>query len=222
MKFRPAWLFIPLALYTLPGPGGELDDPDFFPPEPETHHVNEGTLEFLATPPAEEVHAHNNRITLTAASLEDGWASLYQCHDNLDSVPAAQIVYNSERIRSLQVAVADGIGDARVEGHTIQLKDVSTTAGLCINAESRVVSTLPGNGFVVRNGPFMRKFLDGYYPMHVRLEIILPPGEWVLAGSEPAGQPGFTVTQIPGGIVAEAWFEGKLETAFHFTPAGDS
>jgi hypothetical protein len=190
-----------------------------FPPEAETGHVNEGALEFLASPPPGRAHAHSNRITLTASSLQDGWASLYQCHDNLDSVSSAQIVYNSERIRKLQVASVAGIGHARVEGHTIQLEDVSDTAGLCIHAESRVVHPLSAGRFVVRNGPFMRRFLDGYYPMHVTLEIRLPPGDWTLEQSLPAAQPGFAVTRRPDGIEADAWFEGKLVTEFYFTPA---
>jgi len=210
-----------LGLCLAPG-AGAVTDAEFdaaFPPEAETGHVNEGALEFLATPPSGRAHAHSNRITLTASSLQDGWASLYQCHDNLDSVSAAQIVYNSERIRKLRVASVSGIGHARVEGHTIQLEDVSDTAGLCVHAESRVVQPLSTGRFVVRNGPFMRRFLDGYYPMHVRLEILLPPGGWTLEHSQPAVQPGFAVTRRQDSIEADAWFEGKLVTEFYFMPA---
>jgi hypothetical protein len=115
----------------------------------------------------------------------------------------------------------EGIGRAWVEGASIQLENVRDAASLCIRAESRVVRLLPGNRFVVRNGPFMRRFLDGYYPMHVTLEIILPPGDWVLEKSEPAVQPGFSVTRNPAGIVVDAWFEGELETEFYFMPAAD-
>lgn len=199
------------------GPAAEFEAA--FPPEAETGDVNEGTLDFLATPPQDKAHAHSNRITLSAASLQDGWARLYQCHTNLDSVPVAQIVYNSERIRQLQVASVAGIGHAWVEDHTIQLEDVSETASLCIQAESRVVHKLPAGRFMVRNGPFMRRFLDGYYPMHVTLQIRLPPGDWLLEKSVPVAQPGFAVQRGENTIEADAWFEGKLVTEFYFMPA---
>ena len=217
---RPAGV-LALASFCLALTAVATEDVDFeaaFPPEPDTAEVNEGILDFLSSPPVDRVHAHRNRITLSPASLQDGWASLYQCHESLDSVPAAQIVYDSERIRKLQVASVNGIGRAWVEGHTIQLEDVSDTAGLCIRAESRVVHRLDGGRFVVRNGPFMRRFLDGYYPMNVLLDIRLPPGDWQLEKSRPRVQPGFEVVSRSDGLSAEAWFEGKLVTEFYFMP----
>jgi hypothetical protein len=149
--------------------------PDF-PEDFDASVINEGELEFLASPPDEPVHTHHNRIILTATSLADGWAALYQCHTRLDPVPAAQIVFHAQRIRRLQVEKSTGIGSAGVHGPSVQLEAVSPAAELCLSAESRVVVPQPGGGFLVRNGPFMRSFLDGYYPMHVILEISLPPG----------------------------------------------
>jgi hypothetical protein len=64
----------------------------------------------------------------------------------------------------------------------------------------------------------MRSFLDGYYPMHVSLEIVLPPGNWRLFGSRPARQPGFEVQYAAGTVTADAWFSGRLYTEFHFLP----
>lgn len=218
----PAGILTIIALQLVSGVAVS-EDADFeaaFTLEPDTGHVNEGTLDFLSSPPSGKAHAHRNHITLSQASLQDGWASLYQCHDSLDSVPAAQIVYESSRIRKLQVASVNGIGRAWVEGHTVQLEDVSDPAGLCITAESQVVQRLDGGRFVVRNGPFMRRFLDGYYPMHVSLDIRLPPGEWRLEKSSPRAQPGFAVISRPDGLKADAWFEGKLVTEFYFRPAG--
>ena len=84
-------------------------------------------------------------------------------------------------------------------------------------AESRVVTPADG-GFFVRNGPFMRSFLDGYYPMHVTLEVVLPPGEWQLFSTRPASQPGFEVQYRAGMVRADAWFSGMLRTEFHFLP----
>ena len=190
-----------------------LDEPEFDPAL-----VNEGELILHTDPPAEPVHAHHNRITLTTDSLRDGWAALYQCHTHMDAVPDAQVVFRPGRIRGLEVASTVAIGQAWVDGHTVQLKSVEHGAELCLRAESRVV-TLADGGFFVRNGPFMRSFLDGYYPMHVTLEIVLPPGDWQLFGSRPASQPGFEVQYTAGRVTADAWFSGELRTEFHFLPA---
>lgn len=187
--------------------------------EVDTSAVNEGSLTFLADPPADPVHSHHNRIRLTTRSLRDGWAQLYQCHTNLDPVPDAQVVFRAGRIRQLQVEKAAGIGVARVEGHSVQLEDVTRGAELCISAESRVVVPRADGGFLVRNGPFMRRFLDGYYPMHVILEVELPPGNWSLADSKPLPQPGFTVQYTDDTLTADAWFAGELQTKFYFMPA---
>ena len=219
MKFTPACLCMLLVLLAPDSSACEQGDDDVFPCEADSRDVNEGSLQLLPLPPSGPVHEHSNRITLMAASLQDGWARLYQCHTHLDNVSVAQIVYRDDRIRKLEIDSFEGIGRAWVEGSSVQLENVSATARLCIRAESRVVWPLTGDRFVVRNGPFMRRFLDGYYPMHVTLEIILPPGDWVLEKSEPAAQAGFSVTRNFAGIVVDAWFEGKLETEFYFMPA---
>ena len=197
------------------GTAGEVPE---FPEDFDASAINEGELEFLASPPGEPVHTHHNRIMLTATSLADGWAALYQCHTHLDPVPAAQIVFHAERIRRLRVDKSTGIGRAGVDGASVQLEAVSPAAELCLSAESRVVVPQPGGGFLVRNGPFMRSFLDGYYPMHVLLEISLPPGRWTLVRSEPEPQPGFTVSYRHGKVSVDAWFSGQLRTVFYFKP----
>jgi len=219
LKMKPALAALCAGLLLAPCPASEHDFDTLFEDSEDTRDVNEGMLAFLPAPPDGVVHAHTTRITLTDDALRDGWAGLYQCHHHIDQVSAAQIVYNTERIRSLAVAGVTGIGRAWVEGASVQLADVGEAASLCITAESQVVRPQADGGFVVRNGPFMRRFLDGYYPMHVTLEILLPPGEWILERSVPVAQPGFSVTRSRNGMVADAWFEGRLETEFYFTPA---
>lgn len=199
-------------------PAGAADEWPEFPDDFDTSAINEGELEFLASPPDAPVHTHRNRISLTAASLVDGWAQLYQCHTHLDPVPAAEIVFRPGRIRQLQVERHAGIDIVRVEGNSVQLETVTPAAELCLSAESRVVVPQPDGGFLVRNGPFMRSFLDGFYPMHVILEISLPPGRWTLVRSEPAPQPGFTVGYHAGMVSVAAWFSGQLHTGFYFAP----
>lgn len=189
---------------------------DFF--EDSTAAVNEGALVFLDTQPDRPVHTHANLITVTENSLVSGWAGLFQCHRHLDPVPDIQIVFNEGRVRNIRVDRYAGIAKAWVEGNSVQLMDVEKGAEICLSAETKVVEMQAGGRFSVRNGPFMRNFLDGYYPMRVRLEIYTPPGEWQLTGSRPAAQPGFTVSYNGVRLLADALFEGRLETRFEFMP----
>jgi len=208
-----------LALLTGAMASAGSNEADPFLLDADTDSVNEGVLVLLPAPPGGPVHAHTTQITLLPTSLQDGWAQLDQCHTDLDEISRAQIVYRPGRVRKLAVVSSHGIGQAWVEGASVQLENVSNAASLCVRAESRVVHSLAPDRFVVRNGPFMRRFLDGFYPMHVTLDIRLPPGDWQLVESVPAVQPGFTIMQDEHGLVAEAWFEGRLETEFHFMPA---
>jgi hypothetical protein len=211
-------MVFPVSLYGNPADDAWLEARE----DVHTATVNEGELSFLENPPERAVHAHHNRITLSRQSVNDGWAGLYQCHTNLDAVPAAEVVFRPGRMRHLQVEKASGIGRAWVEGESVQLEGVAPGAELCLSGETRVLVPQMDGGFLVRNGPFMRRFLDGFYPMHVTLEIILPPGDWTLVRSQPPGQPGFEITRNARGLEVEAWFEGALRTEFHFAPAGSA
>ena len=193
-----------------------------FPETVDTSRVNEGALSFLAAPPAGPVHTHDNRIKLSAQSLRDGWADLYQCHQHLDPVAATQIVFHRERIRNLKIESHSSIERAWVKGPSVQLENVKRGAEICLSAQTRVIEQQPGGGFIVRNGPFMRSFLDGYYPMHVKLGIRMLPGDWKLVSSEPPHQPGFEVVYNGRSLFVRAWFEGRLTTRFGFMPVEPS
>ncbi|MCU0833278.1 MAG: alpha/beta hydrolase [Chromatiaceae bacterium] len=183
--------------------------------------VNDGGLRFLPPGSAAGVHAHRNRIVLDSAGLSDGWVRLEQCHENIDAVPAAQVVYHADRIRDLTVLGTENIGQAWVEGPTVQLKDVRERATLCVSGESRALTQLAPGAYRLRNGPHMRKFLDGYYPMRVLLDIAYPPETLRLARFDPARQAGFEVATEPGRIRVDAEFEGRLFTCFDFCAATD-
>jgi hypothetical protein len=62
----------------------------------------------------------------------------------------------------------------------------------------------------------MRRFLDGYYPMSVRIEIRYPTGLLEFSRSAPKAQPGFRLRDEPGLLLAETAFEGMLYTCFDF------
>ena len=181
--------------------------------------VNEGDLELLPSPPADDAARMEKRIVIDRSSLEDGWAAMTQCHYQLDPAPAVQIVYNPERTRDIRITESEGVGDARVEGPSVQMREIERGAHLCVSA--RVLAILPhpqGQGYLVENGPFMRRFLDGYYPMHVRLQIDWPPELLELAASQPPAQPGLTIESDDNGLRLEAHFEGQLVSRLHLRP----
>ena len=177
--------------------------------------INEGELNFLDRPPATPVHHHHNTLIVRKSSIETGWVKLVQCHDNLDIFPRVQIVYNEGKVRHLRITRHRNIGEARVEGHTVQLTDVKSNARLCIEAESRALIAQKDGTFVMQNGPFMRKFLDGYFPMRVSIDIKLPEN-LSFGAIEPVEQKGFKVNKGKQSLHLDTWFEGRLVTQIRF------
>lgn len=177
--------------------------------------VNEGELVFLPQAPAVDSARMEKRIELDWESLATGWARMHQCH-HLDPAAAVQIVYNGERTRDIRITRRDGVGQAEVDGPSVQMSGIERGASLCVAAEVLAILPHPDKaGYVVDNGPFMRRFLDGYYPMQVRLEVRWPEGMLALRESEPPAQPGLTIKENPQGVTLEAHFEGRLESRLH-------
>ena len=177
--------------------------------------VNEGELVFLGQAPPGAVHHHSSRVSITERSLSDGWVVMEQCHDNLDRVEEAQIVFNPRRSRALQVVSYRNMDSAFAEGNTVQLRGIGAASQVCLRVESQALSSEGGDVFELHNGPFMRRFLDGYYPLHVSL-LIEYPLRLTLTDFAPEPQPGFAVTRAAGRISVEALFEGRLHTRFRF------
>lgn len=180
------------------------------------HNVNEGVLHFLETPPVKAVHHHHNRIRIDDSSLLSGWVTLNQCHTNLDPVPRAQITFREGFVRDLRVDASTHIEQAWVEGASIQLVNVEPGARLCLSAQTRALRNTGNGYFNLTNGPYMRKFLDGYYPMRVTLEIDYPPQTLQLIDIAPQAQAGLTLDMRRGAILMDAVFEGALLTLIQF------
>lgn len=178
--------------------------------------VNEGQLHFLATPPTKPIHHHQNRIGIESDSLASGWVRLTQCHDHLDAVPSTQITFREGFVRDLKVDVSSHVGEAWVESSSVQLRQVGPNARVCLSAQVRALRNTGNGYFSLINGPFMRKFLDGYYPMRVTLNVDYPAKTLNLIDITPAAQPGLSVIEAPGAIRIEAVFEGELQTLIQF------
>jgi hypothetical protein len=214
MKFvaMPALLplLLPVALFA--GPTNAATDLSF---ESATL-VNEGNLHFLETVPAKPVHHHQNHIVIDRDSIDSGWVSLTQCHDHLDAVPLAQITFREGFVRNLKVESAVRMEKAWVEGASVQLRNVEPGATLCLSAQTRAFHDTGNGYFNLTNGPYMRKFLDGYYPMRVTLEIRYPAELLNLIDVTPPAQPGFALDEQPGFIRVDTLFEGELQTLIQF------
>ncbi len=178
--------------------------------------VNEGPLHFLETVPAKPVHHHQNRIRIDPASLDTGWVALNQCHDHLDAVPRAQITFREGYVRDLRIDSASAIDEAWVEGASVQLVNVAPGAQLCLSAQTRALRNTGNGYFNLANGPYMRKFLDGYYPMRVTLDVDYPAEALRLIDVSPASQPGMALTERAGGLRLDAFFEGELSVLIQF------
>jgi hypothetical protein len=178
--------------------------------------VNEGSLHFLQTPPAKRIHHHQNRLRIDADSLSTGWVHLTQCHDNLDAVPRAQITFREGFVRDLKLDSFSRIESAWIEGASVQLVNVEPGARLCLSVLTRALRHTGNGYFNLYSGPYMRKFLDGYYPMRVTLEIEYPPQLLKLIDISPSEEPGFKHLESAGSIRLDAVFEGVLLTLIQF------
>lgn len=200
------------ALLAAPPPAGAATDLTF----ESAHLVNEGVLQFLDKPLSKKVHHHQNRIRIDTESLTTGWVSLRQCHTHLDAVPRAQITFREGYVRDLRVESATRIKQAWIEGPTVQLVDVEPGARLCLDAQTRALRNTGSGYFSLTSGPYMRKFLDGYYPMRVTLDITYPAAELELIDIAPQAQPGLRLEAKRGAIFLDATFEGELNTLIQF------
>lgn len=189
----------------------EDDDWAFFDQLEKAEHVNEGEFVILGSAPEQDAHQHLNTITIERHSLETGWVGLQQCHRHLDAVPALQIVFSAERTRDLVITSATNVARAWVEGNTVQLEDISDDSEICLSASTRALD-IDSRSPTLKTGPYMRKFLDGYYPLRVQLKVRYPAGLLRVVRSAPQ-----TFKRLTGdSLLLDLWFEGELRTEVEF------
>jgi len=178
--------------------------------------INEGELVFLKKKPELEPHQARHTITILPGSLKDGWVTLNQCHANLDVMPAAQVVFQGKRVRNLKILSSTNIGKTWIEDKTIQLKNVQKNATVCLEVETKALWKNTDGSYTLKTGPYQRKFLDGYFPMRLLLEVNYPENRLTFKQSTPKIQAGFSVTHDNGIIKVNALFEGLLYTQLLF------
>lgn len=210
-----------LVLAAHPGFAVEQADADadfFFDDwEAQAAAVSDGELRVLDAAPDKRALRTTNRLTVTDDSVRTGWVELYQCQGDLDALPSVEITYRYQTVRDLRVVSTRHIGGARVEDQTVQLDDVADGAEVCVRAAVQVLKATASGGFEIRSGPFYRRFLDGYYPVHLDYRLVYPPDLLHLEGLDPGAAQGFAVAGEPGEVHLSGWFEGKLALRVTFS-----
>jgi len=184
---------------------------------PNYTYVNEGELVFLKEKPQKSIHHHYSQMIILENSLKDGWVKMRQCHNNMDVFSQVQIVFKSGVVKDIKVSNSKNIGKAWVEGATVQLEDVMKGASICIEGFSKALTMNDDGSYTLHNGPFMRRFLDGYYPMHVSLDVEYQGTGLKLDEISPIIQDGFHLNSNRVRLGVDAWFEGKLRTKIRFS-----
>lgn len=184
--------------------------------EADATQVSEGELRFIEPRPDSPVLHADTRLRLTPASLQSGWVELRQCYRHLDAVDKTEIVYAYREMEDLEVTRAQNIERHRVEPRAIRIEGVGQGAQLCLQARVRILRRLSATAFGLRQGPYHRRFLDGYYPYHLSLAVSYPRDAIRLARIEPAPQPGFELVETADGIAIESWFEGEMRVDMEF------
>ena len=177
----------------------------------------EGELIFLSTSPEAGTLHSINAITVTSSSLDDGWVQVRQCYQGLDAVPAAEVVYQYRNMRALRIQSKSNIGDAFTRRQTVQLSDVQRDATLCVQFEAQIFYAQSDGRFQLRTGPFHRRFLDGYFPLHVSLELRFPSALLSYVATSPLPRPGFELEVKDEQLRIDAWFAGKLQIEVSFS-----
>jgi len=178
--------------------------------------INEGELRFLERPPEKSPHLHSTHVFISEESLKTGWVTAKQCHYNLDQVSALQVVFNPRRVRRIEILQVENIERAWIEGASVQVTNIGKNAVLCILSENLAIKHNPADStYEWHGGPYMRRFLDGYFPMQVKLAIDYPPDRVRLESIDPGTLRFKTVAQ-PGLIRLDALFEGRLDIAIRF------
>lgn len=192
------------------------DDSQLHPQDSVQQESNTGQRGFLSQPPEKPAPHSTHQLTITPSSINTGWINIEQCHKNIDEFRAVEVVYRYEQMRNLKIQTTQRIGKAWVDGQSIQLTDVQKGAELCAQLEARVFMQTEKGKYLLVNGPFQRRFLDSYFPMHVSLSVTYPHKQLRFTKVHPARQKGFNVTSSKNNIDIDTWFEGKLVIGVEF------
>lgn len=173
--------------------------------------VDEGELVFLSEASEKPVLHSISELTIDQHGIKSGWISLSQCYKHLDPVARTSVVYQYPFMKNLRILSKKNIQSATIIKQSIELENVSADAQLCIAAEVKIFNRLAEGTYSLSNGPYHRKFLDGYFPYHVTLSIHYPESNLKIISTNPENQPGFQVKKRVNTITFDSIFAGQLK-----------
>jgi hypothetical protein len=185
--------------------------------EDRVEQLSEGELIWYRHAPAEGTSRMVLEVRFKPDSHQQGWLEVRQCHENLASVAAAQLVFEGRPVRALRIEKTENIQQAVIDNNTVQLTGVGKAARICVSSEQRILHRLDEHHWAIVSGPFQRRFLDGYYPMQVKMDIFWTADRWRLMRSRPARGPQINSTEDH--LHMHAHFAGRLKMAFVFQHA---
>ena len=153
---------------------------------------------------------HNKALTVSKDSLASGWVRNHQCHRHFSVTPSLEIVFPNGKIRNISIIDSSNVGDVEVRGHTIQLNDVNDQSALCFDSEIQILQRESDGSYLMTAGPFYYRFLDGYFPIDVALEVRYPPSLLDVIRVVPGDRHGVEVTLNDGEVRLLSRFEGTL------------
>jgi hypothetical protein len=215
------WLCAGCLVYPFLAVQALANGADFFEDDWESRveEVSEGELVWYEEAPGQKTPQLAVEINLTADSLASGWAKVFQCHERLDPVAAADLVFTERQVRALRVISSENIKQAVVRNNIVELLEIGSNAKLCVGSEQRIVHPLPENLLAVIAGPYKRRFLDGYYPQGISITVRWPADVFHFERLHPenlAAHVQFAVA--PGQARFVAHVAGRLKFAFVFSP----
>ena len=184
--------------------------------ESDVSQVNEGKLEFINGSVNKEALHSINKLTISKKSIDNGWVDLQQCYHHLDKLDNVEITYKYRFMKNLMLVSKKNIESVKVNKQSIQLNNVKDNAEICVSAKVRIFYQNKDLSFSLINGPYHRRFLDGFYPYHVSLNIHYPDSLLLFQDSTPEQQNGFSVIQETNKIIIDTYFEGILNTEIRF------
>lgn len=185
--------------------------------EDRVDNLSEGELIWYKGTPREGTSLTSLSIRFLETSAREGWVEVGQCHSQLASAPAAQLIFDGRPVRKLRVEKVVNIKKVGIEGESVQLSGLKTGAEICVRSEQQVLHRLDKHHWALISGPFQRRFLDGYYPMQLELNVEWPEGQWRYMKIKPTDGP--VVRTTDGQLHLQAHFSGLLKTALVFQRA---
>ena len=197
-----------------------FEDDSFF----QSLAVSTGNLKWVEPELTQDSYSLTNTITIDQQSLQNGEVKFSQCHINLDAFSKIEVVYNKTTTRDLKVIRHQGIANYVTKPFSVDLTGVEKGAEICIEGTSQTLTKVDTqeNTWQLKRGPYMRKFFDGYYPMHVQESIHWQNVALELSGLATEPTPlkipdSFMLKPNANSIEMNYYFEGRLQTNYQFT-----